>query len=378
MVAKKTDKVSAASVITALQKESRLGVLAQMDRVPEGYSTGNVALDWRIGCGGFPKGRITEQYGPKSSGKTTSALQALAIQQQECIAAGEGYVMFLDFEKALDEKYCRALGIDTSDPTFIYVMPDTFEEGAKIFRQVLATGELRIGVFDSVASMITEAETNKETGERMVSDRALLLHQFCRQITPVLERTGCAAIFLNHMMHKVDTSPIGQKLAASGIKQITKPGGEALNFYASLIIEYKQVRHLKADSVDPLTGEKVKIASQTDTKATLVKNKVGTPQSVVDLRIRYGRGFSQAYSVLRILQGNKIVKKTGAWYKVPQELAFGRETDFHGENALLSAWEDDPDWLALLVEKAKQVLDEVGDEYANLDESNMDEEDSVV
>lgn len=377
-------KVSLASMLDALKKDgARVGILDEFDRKPDAYTTGNIGLDYRIGCGGYPKGRIVEQYGPKSSGKTTSALQALAKEQAKCIATGEGYVMFLDYEKSLDEKYVRALGIDTAHPTFIYVMPDTFEEGANLYRKFLATGELRIAVFDSVASMITESETEKATGSRNVADRALMLHQFCRQITPVLERTQSTAIFLNHMMIKVDTSPMGQRLAAQGIKQKTKPGGEALNFYSSVIIEFQQIKHLSATVFDPLTNEKTKMKTQTDTRATIVKNKVGTPQGSVDLRIRYGKGFSQAYSVLQVLIGYKQVKKKNAQtYIFSEELRHPDDNKVEftgGESAVLTAMEESPYWLEILENKAREILDAAGDlSDAALNAGNDVEEDDEV
>jgi len=304
----------------------------------------------------------------------------MAKEQAICIATGEGYVMFLDYEKALDDKYARALGIDTSHPTFIYAMPDTFEEGANYYRKLLATGELRIAVFDSVASMITESETEKDTGSRNVADRALMLHQFCRQITPVLERTQSTAIFLNHMMIKVGTSPIGQRMAAQGIKQKTKPGGEALNFYASLIIEFQQIKHLSATVHDPLTNEKTKMKTQTDTRAIIVKNKVGTPQGTVDLRIRYGKGFSQAYSVLQVLLGYGHVKKKSAQtYVFSEELRHpdNDQTTFSGgESAVLTAMEESPYWLEILEVKAREILDGAGDlSDAALNATNDVEED---
>ena len=369
--------LSLADVLKGLQKETRVGALSDFDRIPEGFSTGNIAIDWLTGVGGYPKGRIVEQYGPKSSGKTTSALQALAIEQQKCIATGEGYVMFLDYEKTLDEKYIRALGIHPEHHSFLYAMPNTFEEGANAYRDLLRTGELRIAVFDSVAAMITKSETEKDVGAAAVADRAKMLHQMCRMITPILEETKSTAIFLNHMMQKVDTSPMGQRLAAQGIKQITKPGGEALNFYSSLTIEFKQIKHLKSTTFNPITGEKEAVATQTQTKATIVKNKVGNPQGTAELRIRYGKGFSQAYSVLQILVGNKAVKKVGAKYTFPDALAHNGQTVWTGgENAVLNDIENDPEWLEFLRENAQRILEDSGDLMENAEADELTEEEA--
>ena len=372
MTKKKTEPGAAvADVIAKLKKEGRaVGSLADFDRIPGGYSSGNIAIDYLTGCGGYPKGRIVEQYGPKSSGKTTSALQALAIEQKNCIENG-GYVMFLDYEKSLDENYCKALGLDVNDPSFIYVLPDTFEEGADIFRKILATGELRIGVFDSVAAMITEREAELDAGQVMVADRAKALHQLCRQITPVLARTEATAIFLNHMMIKVDTSPMGQRMAAQGIKQITKPGGTALDFYASLQLEFKQIKHLTASTTDPLTMESVKVATQTETEVKVVKNKVGVAQGKALLRIRFGHGFSEAYSVLQVLLGHGIIKKaaTSTTYNFPD----GQKAV--GEDKAIRLLENDPALLATLEEKAREVLASQGNLMDNAGEEEEENDD---
>lgn len=381
MAKEKKSNPSVEEVLKALRKEVAVGALQDFDRIPDAYSTGNLALDFRTECGGYPKGRIVEQYGPKSSGKTTSALQALAIEQKKCKEAGSGVVLFLDFEKAIDENYCKALGIDVADPTFIYAEPNTFEEGAKILRSLLETGELRIAVLDSVAAMITESESEVETGMARVADRAKMLHQLCRQITPVLARTDATVIFLNHMMVKVDTTAFGQKMAAQGIKQTTKPGGEALNFYASLIIEFKQIKHLSKTTVDPLTNESTKIATQTETKAKIVKNKVGNPQGEVLLRIRYGKGFSQAYSALQVLVGHEVVTKNSTgYYTFPADLvppSFD-EKKFHGEDGLLSKIEENPEWLDLLVVRAKEILNSAGDLFDNASGEEFEDEGDVV
>ena len=156
---KKEEKTSVSGLLANLRKEVQIGTLSEVSHSSGAFSTGNVAVDFRTGIGGYPKGRIVEQYGPKSSGKTTLALQALAEAQKEIIASGEtAYVMFFDYEKTFDGKYAKNLGLDPDHESFIYLMPNTFEEGANIYRELLATGEVYLAVFDSVAAMITEKE----------------------------------------------------------------------------------------------------------------------------------------------------------------------------------------------------------------------------
>lgn len=368
---------SAADLLASLQSSgTAIGALDDMDRVVEGYPTGNIVLDNLTGVMGFPKGRIVQQYGVKSSGKTTSALQAMALEQRTCIATGSGYVMFFDYEKTLDTVYCQKLGIDTGHKSFIYYAPETFEEGANLYRKFLATGEVRIAIFDSVAAMITEKEASDETGSVTVADRAKMMHQLCRQITPVLARTGSTAVFLNHQLDKVDTSFFGKQMAARGIKQKTQPGGEALPFYSSLMLEYKPIGFLKVKMFNPLTGQKEDIVAQTRVKVTVTKNKVGGKHMAEgELRVRYGRGFSQAHAVLSVLVGNGAVDraKTGI-HTFPGDLTqSGAEEKFRSEEKAVSAMEDDLEWLERLTAAAQSILDEYASQDDTRETSDVDE-----
>jgi recombination protein RecA len=366
---------SVASVLANLRKEKQIGSMSDIEFTQGAFSTGNIAVDFRTGIGGYPKGRIVDQHGPKSSGKTTLALQGMAKAQKEIIETeATAYVMFLDYEKTFDVEYAENLGLDTSHSSFIYYAPVTFEEGANAYRELLQTGELRFAVFDSVAAMITEKEIASETGAAMVADRAKLMHQFCRQIVPVLERTNSTVIFLNHIMEKVDATWAGQQMAAKGIKQYVRPGGTALDFYSSLTLEFKQKQFHKVSEFDALTNEKVDTVLQTDILMTIVKNKVAKPQGQATLRVRFGKGFSQAYSVVQILLAHKVIKKAGAWHYVPAELAGpGMEHSikdgkigFQGEEKLIKAMEARPDWLAILEAKAAEILADSNPETGEL------------
>lgn len=372
---KKEASAGVSGLLANLRKEVQIGTLSEVSHSTGAFSTGNIAVDFRTGIGGYPKGRIVEQYGPKSSGKTTLALQGLAKCQQEIISEGvTGYVIFFDYEKTFDGKYARKLGLDPEHESFIYMMPNTFEEGANIYRELLATGEVRMAVFDSVAAMITEKETQADTGASMVADRAKVMHQFCRQITPVLARTNSTAIFLNHVMEKVDATWAGQQLAAKGIKQYTRPGGTALDFYSSLTLEFRQQKFYKVKEFDALENEKVEIIRQTDVLMSIVKNKVGDPQGKVVLRVRFGQGFSQAFSVEQILVAYGLIKKSVAWFYVPEAYLTpdlkGKAKDgvlsFNGEDKLIAAIEADPAWLALLENEARTLLDGKDPEVTNI------------
>lgn len=360
-------KLSPREALAALRKDHNkggavIGTLGEFARV-EGFSTGNISLDFLTGVGGYPKGRIVDQHGAFSSGKTTSALQAMAVEQQRIIEAGEErYVMFLDYERSIDPLYCSKLGLDVDHESFIYVKPENFEHGANIFRHMLNTGAVSIAVFDSVAAMVSEKEQQADTGKANVADRAKMMHQFLRQITAPCERYGTTAIFLNHTMEKVDTSPMGQRMAAQGIKVMTQPGGTALPFYASLRIEFKKTKKVKSNAHDVITDETDKMVTAQDIQATVVKNKVGAAFGTASLRVRFGKGFSQPYSVLAILKAHNVVKvKTGGYHHFSGDLTVsGEPVVIQGEDTALTQIETDPTWLAMLTKKAVSLLDAYG------------------
>lgn len=370
---------SLADVLSDLRTKQKLpiGTLNEFEMVPFGLSTGNITLDTLTGVGGYPAGRIVEQFGKPSSGKTTAALQAAGICQ-----ANGGNVVFLDYERSLDESYCKALGVDTD--ALIYMQPNSFEQGANAFRQMLKTGEVQMLIVDSVATMVTENELSADTGAAKVADRAKMMHQFLRQIVGEVHRTNCSAIFLNHVMDVVDASPMGQKLAARGIKRQTTPGGMALPFYASLRIEFKQVGNIRTAEESLLSGQKEDQITQTKVQATIVKNKVGDPFGTAELRVRWGKGFSQPYSIYRILSDYAVIKKSGAKYTFPPGLQFSTEEKkafpvptpqrgddwIVGEENVLKAMESSPKWMAELEKTAAKIIAERG--HAKVDGSDYD------
>ena len=365
------------AVLTELRSKQkmRIGPLSEFNMNVKALSTGNIALDAITGVGGIPRGRVIELFGPPSSGKTTTALQAAAKLQQ----AG-GKILYLDYEKALDEVYCSALGLNVYDESFVYMQPQSFEEGANVFRQLLATGEIDLMVADSVASMVTESELAADTGKATMADRAKVMHQLMRQITGTLHTYDCAAVFLNHVLDVVDISPMGQQLKARGVNRKTTPGGMALKFYASLRIEFKQTGNIRSDELDVLTNEETAVVTQTKVQATVVKNKVSEPFRTAELRIRYGRGFSQAYSVLDILVAHKLIKKQGGGIFKFSDMSLVQHSDspdfIKGEENLVHAIEQDETWLERLEKVAQRVLDEHG--AKTVDSSQYDADGDLV
>jgi recombination protein RecA len=346
------------------KKDSKLqiGSLADFDlTATDAFSTGNIALDSITGVWGFPRGRVVELLGVPQSGKTTSALQAAAIHQKR-VQAGEdeGAILFLDYERSLDENYCRALGLDvTDDYTFIYMQPRSFEQGANAFRTLLNGGYLAMGIADSVAAMVSEKELEAETGAVTMADRAKALHQFMRQITGALHEHRVTLLMLNHVMDVIDTSYIGQQMAARGIKKTTSPGGKALGYYAGMRISFAQPSENKSEVVDSVTQESVKLVTSTFVEAKVIKNKVGIPHRVAKLRVNFGKGFSQAYSVFQILVGHGIIKKKPGGHFVFREDLLPPDLIVPvGEENVISKIEAEPVWLRMLVAEAREVLEE--------------------
>lgn len=375
VAAKKTaaKKVSGRELLAKMRKEDSdiIGRVEDFDLEIVGQSTGNISIDFLSGIGGVPKGRIIESYGPYSSGKTTAAIMTMGQMQKRMEAEGDedGLLIFVDYEHTFDSKYALALGLDSSADNFVYMAPNTLEEGMNTFRQLLDTGDVRLVIFDSVAAMVPEGEIEAETGKAEVGLRAKLLNQSCRQITGKLAKYGTTAWFCNHVQEKIDTSYMGRQLASRGIKQWVSPGGTALPFYASFRIFFEKAGTAKSKEFDALgntddeevTGQKIKM--------TVTKNKVGPAFRVAELRIHRGKGFSQAYSVYNVLESHGLIKKSGSWIKVNESVVpetLKEKVDdkgwmqMQGEDNLIKAIESSPEWLRVAENKAREILTEFG------------------
>lgn len=340
-------------VLAEIRKELdvSVGPLNDVSFDVESISTGNIAIDAITGVGGIPRGRLTELYGLPASGKSSCAIQA-AVQAQRMGLR----VLFLDFEFALDTEYCKALGLDTAADTFLFAQPETLEQGVKIARRLLDTGELGLIIVDSVASMTTERELSAEPG-RTFQDKALLLSQALRPLVGELKRKNTACIFLNHLQDVVDLSPMGQRMAGQGIKRTTTPGGKALKYYASLRMEFAVKQSKKGHWLNPVTNENEDINTQSIVLVKVTKNKLAPPFRAAEVRVRYGKGFSQPVSVLGILVAYGLVKKkTAGYFEFPADLDPGIGT-IQGEEKILELMESDSDWAELLAIRAQELVD---------------------
>lgn len=366
----KTASVSVASALAELRSKSktpiRIGTLSSFMSAPKVLETGNIVLDSITGIGGIPRGRITEFSGPTGSGKTTSALQSAGIHQQRVKAGTDtGAVMYLDFERTLDMRYCRSLGIDPDDEeTFIYMQPDSFEHGIDTFRKLMEMGILGMCIVDSVASMVSEKELEGDSTLITVGAKAKALNLACRQLIPGLSNTETGIIFLNHEQVKIDTTWAGKQKASRGIIEYVNPGGTAIPYYSSLRVRFGPASGNKTEEVNEIGAAEKRVTS-TDVVATVIKNKLSVPFRTGSMRVRFGKGFSQPYSVYQILtERNIIKKKTGGYYEFPEGLlpSDGKPVGQISEENLIGKIESDPAWLARLLVEAKKVVQAYNEE----------------
>ncbi len=271
----------------------------QAERVPV-FSTGAVSLDIATGIGGLPRGRITEIYGPESSGKTTLALHVVAEAQRQ-----GGVAAFIDAEHALDVSYASRLGVNVDD--LLVSQPDYGEQALEIAEILIRSGGVDVIVVDSVAALVPKAEIDGNIGDAHVGLQARLMSQTMRKLTGILKRTNTAMIFINQ---------IRMKIGVMFGNPETTTGGNALKFYSSMRIDIRRISQIK-------DGQEV-IGSRT--KAKIVKNKLAPPFKAAEFDIMYGEGISKTGDLLDLAVEQNIVEKSGAWYSYEGErIGQGRE-----------------------------------------------------
>jgi len=266
----------------------------------DAISTGSLSLDLALGIGGLPKGRVTEIYGPESSGKTTLALQVVAEAQKT-----GGICGFIDAEHCLDPIYAKKLGVKTEE--LLISQPDTGEQALEIADTLIKSGSISVLVIDSVAALTPRAELEGEMGDHHVGLQSRLMSQALRKLTGSISKTNTMVIFINQ---------IRMKIGIMFGNPETTSGGNALKFYSSVRIDIRRIGVIK---------DKEQIIGNS-TRVKVVKNKVSPPFKVVEFDLMYGKGISKSGELIDLGSKADIVEKSGAWYAYKGEkIGQGRE-----------------------------------------------------
>jgi len=306
------------AAILAIEKQfgtgsiMKLGSAArqQVDFIP----TGSIALDLALGVGGIPRGRVTEIFGPESSGKTTVCQHVIAEAQRR-----GGVAAFIDVEHALDPGYARACGVNVDE--LLVSQPDTGEQALEITETLIRSGGIDVVVVDSVAALVPRAEIEGEMGDSFVGIQARLMSQALRKLTGAVSRSNTSLVFTNQLREKIGVMFGNPE---------TTPGGRALKFYASVRLDIRRVETIKSGTES--VGNRVRVK--------VVKNKVAPPFRVAEFDVMYGEGISKEGGLLDVGVAMSVVDKTGSWFTFEDtRLGQGREAskDFLKANPAIAA-----------------------------------------
>ena len=310
--------------------------------------TGSIGLNWALGVGGFPRGRITEIFGPESSGKTTLAIHAIA----ECQKAG-GIAAIIDAEHAFDRFYAEKLGVDVNN--LLISQPDNGEQALEIAEQLIRSAAVDILVVDSVAALTPQSEIEGDMGERSVGLQARLMSQAMRKLTGAISRTNTCCIFINQLREK-----IGVMFGPSE----TTTGGNALKFYATVRVDIRPSSAIKDG--DDVFGR--------HTKVKIVKNKVAPPFKRAEFDIMFGEGISRSSEIIDLGVDYGIIAKSGSWF------SYGGTKLAQGRDAAKRVIDDNPELaeeLAALIMEALKNGPEKKDKKGKSTKSSAAEKESA-
>jgi recombination protein RecA len=309
----------------------RLGAKDVVAQIPA-ISTGSVSLDYALGIGGMPRGRVIEIFGPESSGKTTLALQVIAEAQKN-----GGMAAFVDAEHALDAQYARKLGVDLEN--LLVSQPDNGEQALEIVEVLVRSGGVDVVVVDSVAALVPRAEIEGEMGEAQMGLQARLMSQALRKLTGIVSKSKTCLIFINQLREKIGVMFGNPE---------TTTGGRALKFYASVRVDIRRIGAIKDG--DSVVGGR--------TRVKIVKNKVAPPFREAEFDVMYGEGISREGDLLDLAVDRKIVEKSGTWF------AYSGERLGQGRENVKQFLRDNPETFRSIEAKVRKELGLVTEEVA--------------
>jgi recombination protein RecA len=280
----------------SIMRLGQKGAVQPVDAIP----TGSISVDYALGIGGMPRGRVIEIFGPESSGKTTLALQVIAQAQKL-----GGMAAFVDAEHALDAAYAKKLGVDLDN--LLVSQPDNGEQALEIVEVLIRSGGVDVVVVDSVAALVPRAEIEGEMGDAQMGLQARLMSQALRKLTGVVSKSKTCLIFINQLREKIGVMFGNPE---------TTTGGRALKFYASVRVDIRRIASIKDG--DAVVGGR--------TRVKIVKNKVAPPFREAEFDVMYGEGISREGDLLDLAVDKRIVEKSGTWFAYAGErLGQGRE-----------------------------------------------------
>jgi recombination protein RecA len=304
----------------SIMRLGQRGAIQPIDSIP----TGSISIDYALGVGGVPRGRVIEIFGPESSGKTTLALQVIAQAQKL-----GGMAAFVDAEHALDAAYAKKLGVDLDN--LLVSQPDNGEQALEIVEVLIRSGGVDVVVVDSVAALVPRAEIEGEMGDAQMGLQARLMSQALRKLTGVVSKSKTCLIFINQLREKIGVMFGNPE---------TTTGGRALKFYASVRIDIRRIASIKDG--DNVVGGR--------TRVKIVKNKVAPPFREAEFDVMYGEGISREGDLLDLAVEKRIVEKSGTWF------AYGGERLGQGRENAKAFLRESPETFQKIEERVRREL----------------------